>query len=534
MGLARGDSGPEVQAMGALHDDLCGPGVERVETHGAWVFLGKDTVWKVKKPVDFGFLDFTTPEKRRAACEAEVRLNSRLSPHVYLGLVDVVRDATGTHRIGSEGAIVDTAVSMVRLSDSARADVLLRNGKLGVAEMDRLAEHVAGFHRALGPSDAARPYGTPEAILGNVCENFAQASVAVRAHLSETQARDIERSQIEFVERKADLLKRRIADGRVRDGHGDLRLEHVYFDGRPEPTIIDCIEFTERFRFEDVCSDIAFLSMDLRREGRADLAERFLASYARYSGDYELYELVDFYEGYRPYVRGKVSSMLAEDARAEFETRARARADARSFFLLSLLSARDALIGPTVVAVGGLIASGKSTVAERLGELLDAPVLSADWVRKQLAAVSPTERMHDAPWSGAYTASTTDRVYRELFRRAGHVLSSGRPVVLDASFRARAFRDSARSLARQHGAPFRFIECRASLDECRRRLAERERSPSVSDGRLEIFDEFAARYEPITELPDRHHLVVDTTLPIDENVAFLEGELETWPDGFGG
>jgi predicted kinase len=186
------------------------------------------------------------------------------------------------------------------------------------------------------------------------------------------------------------------------------------------------------------------------------------------------------------------------------------------------------------VAVGGLIASGKSTLAERVGELLDAPVLSADWVRKELAAVSPTEPMHDAPWSGAYTAAATDRVYEELLRRSEHVLSSGRPVVLDASFRSRTMRDAVQALARRHRAPFRFVECRASVAECRQRLSERATSASVSDGRLEIFDEFAARYEPVSEIPEPSHLVVDTSLPIDENVTFLKGEFATWPDGFGG
>jgi predicted kinase len=264
------------------------------------------------------------------------------------------------------------------------------------------------------------------------------------------------------------------------------------------------------------------------------LAERFLAAYARASGDYELYELVDFYEGYRAYVRGKVSSMLAEDRSAKIETREQARTDARSFFLLSLLEGREALVRPAVVAVGGVIASGKSTIADRVGASMNAPVVDSDRARKELAGVSATTPMHEASWTGAYAPEFTARVYDEVFRRAASVLTSGRAVVLDASFRSRAHRDRARALGREHNVPFYFVECRAHPDECKKRLERRARSASVSDGRSEISGEFLASFEPPEEIPEGEHLVVDTALPTDENVRRLANELPTWPEGFNG
>jgi aminoglycoside phosphotransferase family enzyme/predicted kinase len=519
--------------MSSLKEDLCGDGVELIETHTAWVFLAEKTVIKVKKPVDYGFLNFSTLERRKAVCEAEVRLNARLAPNVYDGVERITRDAAGRHRVGGDGELVDYAVKMRRLADSARGDLLLAEGRLGAPDIDALALYLAAFHASLASTAAqAAPFGSKEAIERNVTENFRQTHDAIRACVSDSEALQIERQQTDFLNGRRPLLEHRVQKGRIRDGHGDLRLEHVYFEGHGPPTIIDCLEFADRFRYADVCSDIAFLSMDLRRLGRADLADRFVASYARASGDYELYELVDFYEGYRAYVRGKVASLLAQDTGVDLDARENARKAARTFFLLSLLQGRKSLLPPVLVAVGGVIASGKSTIAERIADSLNAPVVSADRTRKELLGVETTAKVHEAAWTGAYSDEFSDEVYAELFRRAGHVLASGRSVLVDASFGARRRRERVRELARAHGVRFVFIECRASPEECKRRLEQRARTSSVSDGRLEIFDAFVVRFEPITELPEGEHTIVDTTRPLEENVKRVSEHLPGWPPGF--
>lgn len=521
--------------MGSLKEDLCGQGVELIETHTAWVFLGEATVIKVKKPVDYGFLNFSTLERRKAACEAEVRLNARLAPDVYEGVVPVTLDASKAHHLGGEGSVVDYAVKMRRLPDRVRGDVLLAHDRLRTTELDALAEHLAAFHGALGATSAvAAPFGSKEAIERNVVENFRQSRDAICSFVTESEALQIERQQTEFLKKRGALLARRIERGRVRDGHGDLRLEHVYFESKGPPTIIDCLEFDDRFRYADVCSDIAFLSMDLRRLGRADLAEHFVASYARASGDYELYELLDFYEGYRAYVRGKVALLLAADRSAPTKTRDDAAKQARTFFLLSLVEGKKSLLAPALVAVGGVIASGKSTVAERIGQSLNAPVVGSDLTRKNLLGVEATAPVHESAWSGAYSREFSEKVYDELFSRAGHVLASGRSVVVDASFGARRRRERVRELARARGVRFVFVECRAPVAECKRRLEERARSRSVSDGRLEIFDEFVARFDEVSELPREEHVVLDTTRPLEENMRVFSKELPGWPPGFVG
>lgn len=504
-----------------LKRDLLVPGVELAETHISLVFLGEDEVWKVKKPLDLGFLDYSSLEKRHRACEAEVDLNRRLAASVYLGCVPIVRDDEGRCRLGGPGEAVEWAVHMRRLDDGRRADRLLEEGELTVEQIERVAERLVSFHAEAKMDEETSSFGTRDAIAFNVRENFEQTRETIGEYLSPRQAEEIEDWQTRFLDADADLFAARIEAGRVRDGHGDLRLEHVYLDADDRPTIIDCIEFNERFRFADVCADIAFLAMDLSWHGRVDLAERFLAAYARAANDYDLYPLVDFYESYRAFVRGKVASFLAGDMDADLQIRERAAREARRFFLLALASERRSLLPPMVVAVGGWIAAGKSTVADALAAELTAPVVDSDRTRKWLLDLAPRQQAAEEPWQGAYSDDVTEDVYAEVMRRAGAVLDSGRIVVLDASFRSRETRAAARRLAEERRLPFYFVECRADPEICRERLRRRDREERVTDGRLEIFDDFLERWQPADELPEEDRLLCDTSRPLSDCVEDL-------------
>ena len=502
-----------------------------LETHVSWVFRAEREVIKVKKPLDLGFLDFRSPEARRMACANEVSLNARLAPEVYLGVLPIVQIADGSLAIGAgnAGAIVDWAVRMKRLHDEARADTLLARRALAGGHVDAIAAAVAELHAGapVEPRVAAR-YASRAAVERLVRENFEQSRVAARTYVGARVEREVEARQRDFLRDHAPLFAARIAAGRVRDGHGDLRLEHAYF----EPgglRIIDCIEFDERYRVSDVAADVAFLSMDLAGHGRVDLAEHFLARYARAADDYDLYALVDFYEGYRAWVRGKVSAILAADEGASEDVRRRAGEDARRHFVLAQACERPALLAPTLVCVGGLIASGKSTVSEALAEELSCPVIDADRTRKHMLGFGDEQRLSEAAWKGAYGLDTTRRVYAELLRRAAVVLGSGRSVVIDASFRSRRERERARALAQSLGMSFRFVECRAPVDECRRRLALRKGGPS--DATTEIFDDFVARYETVEEIPPSQHVAIDTTRPLDRSLRELRARIATWPRG---
>ena len=497
-----------------LIEELDRPGIERRQTHISTVFLLERDVYKLKKPVDLGFLDFRTLEQRRVACAAEVALNARLAPGVYQGVVPL------TER---DGTLVDWAVHMRRLPDARRADVLLESGALQAAELDAVASTLAGFHAACPVAPAQ--HADPRIVRFNVEENFEQTSERLAGGgdlLRGDQVRELVAWQTGFLRDHWTLFEQRAASGRVRDGHGDLRLDHVYLHVDAiarAPLVIDCIEFNERFRYGDVCADIAFLSMDLASRGRVDLAERFVARYARESHDYDLYALVDFYESYRAFVRAKVSLMMGDET------------EARRYLLLALSADRRALLAPSVVCVGGTIAAGKSTIAERLGDAMSAPVIDADRTRKAMLGVAPTAPLHATAWHGAYDPTFTALVYTELVRRADVVLASGRPVVLDASFRSGDLRAAARRLAQRRGVPFVFVECRAPREVCLQRLAERERAPSVSDGRRAIVDEFSRSWEPPAELPDAELIVLDTTLPVREAIHRLRRRVQTWPRG---
>jgi len=507
-----------------LQDDLLQPSsyaapqpstVELRETHISWVFLTGDQVFKVKKSVDFGFLDWSSLEQRRAACEAEVRLNERLAAQTYLGVVPVYRDGEGRHRFCGDGQVVDWAVHMRRLADTVRADELLARKSLRETDVDAIALVLADFHARAEVRDE------PEALATNMEENFRQMRGAISRYMQPEEGDEIERRQRSFVATHQDLFARRMAARRVRDGHGDLRLEHVYLESTGRMTILDCIEFNDRFRYADVCSDVAFLSMDLAWHGAVDLAERLLATYARETNDFDLYALVDFYQGYRAYVRGKICHFVANDANAPFATRDRSASDARRYFMLALCTERPAICAPALIAVGGLMASGKSTLSGALGRQLAAPVIEADRTRKDMLGIAAVQPLREAAWKGAYEPAYTQKVYEEVFRRAAVVLASGRSVVLDASFRSAAMRQAARDLARAHGVLFRFLECRAPADVRRTRLAQRESSPGVSDGRVEIDDAFVMAFEPVVELGAEEHRVIDDAHPAREVLASI-------------
>lgn len=519
-----------------LAADLLERGYERIETHISWVFLGEDEVFKLKKPLDLGFLDFTTLERRKRACDAEVELNRRLAPGVYLGVVPVTADAGGP-RLGGEGPVVDWAVHMKRLADRDRADVRLAEGRLDHGAIEAVAATVAEFHTRARSDAETAAFGTVDRIAENVLENFRQTRDTVEHYLEPPEAAELEQFQLGFLRDHADLFEARVRADRVRDGHGDLRLEHVYVSDDGAISIIDCIEFNDRFRYADVCADIAFLAMDLARLGHVDLSEHCLGSYARVADDHDLYGVVDFYESYRAHVRAKIATLVAEGAHTPPKVRERMAREARRDYLLAVAAHRRSVLSPMLIAVGGIIATGKSTIAERIARERSAPIVDADRTRKFMLGARPTDKLHEGAWQGAYDPAFTEEVYAEVLRRAEVVLSSGRPVIVDASFRSRAFRRRVRDMATRLGVPFRFVECRCDPEVSRARLRERARTQSVSDGRLEIFDDFVRSYEPVSEADGfsaGEAVTLDTGAPLEHSLQKLQQTIATWPPGLHG
>ncbi len=508
--------------MGDLKDDLASDR-ELIETHISWVFLGDRTVIKVKKPVSLDFLDFSTLEQRRRACEQEYVLNQRLSSSVYRDVVPITLESDGTHRVAGSGNVVDYAVRMRRLNDEDRADIRLRNGRLTRDDIRRIAIRLTDFHASASQSEYIDTFGSVDCIRQNVVENFQQARDLSTNFISAEQEREIESQQLRFLDRHREVFEKRIEFGRIRDGHGDLRLEHVYLSDNTL-NIIDCIEFNQRFRYADVCADLAFLSMDLTHQGRADFSEDLLAAYAQSSSDYDLYALVDFYTSYRAYVRAKISSFLANEKSAGKHARESAAQNARGYYLHALSAQNAPLSSPVLIAVGGLVASGKSYTCERLSRLLHCPVVDTDRTRKFLAGVDFEENVGNSAFAGLYSEEFSAGVYAEVLRRAETVLASRRSVIVDATFRSAAQRDAVQALATRYAAIFRFVECYVPRAVAMHRLREREKGPSISDARADIYDKISRSWEPGMELDTSRWLKLDTSHSDAKN----EEQLISW------
>jgi len=308
------------------------PGVELVQTQMSFVFLAGDYVYKVKKPVDLGYLDYTTLEKRRFYCQREVELNQRLCPDAYLAVVPVTRHGDG-FLLGGGGEVIEYAVKMRYLPQEAMMNVLLAKNQVSAEMITRVAQKLSEFHQKAETSATISTFGDLDTIIQNTEENFSQTGSYIGPTLSQERYQHIKDYTNIFIEHNNPLFGKRVADVKIRDCHGDLHAAHICFsDGI---CIYDCIEFNDRFRYCDVASEVAFLAMDLDHYRRADLSRSFVDAYADFSQDKELTQLLSFYKCYRAYVRGKVEGFKLDDPHISEEEKAKTLAIAREYFELA-------------------------------------------------------------------------------------------------------------------------------------------------------------------------------------------------------
>ena len=458
--------------------------VEVRQTHISAVFLAGDYVYKVKKPVDYGFLDFGTLDKRRHYCEEEVRLNRRLAPDVYLDVVPVTRRDEGLCFEG-EGEPIEWAVKMRRLPDEATLQHRLRNGAVDVEVMRSLGRRIAEFHANADSGPTVAEYGRFDVVAGNARENFEQSVEQIDQTVSEPVFRRLASLTEDALTGHRELISSRAECGIPRDTHGDLRLGHVYiFSDRKPPddlVVIDCIEFTERFRFADPISDVAFLVMGLNLQNRRDLGREFLDAYLQASGDEEGRALVPFYTAYRATVRGKVEGMkLSRDEMTEAD-RTAAKAKSQGSWLLALDELESPHKRPCLLLVAGLPGTGKSTLARTLGEQIDMQVIRSDVVRKNLAGGEGEKPGPSTFGEGIYTVEWNRRTYEECLRRAQQLLFLGKRVIVDANFRSEGDRRTFLDAATQFGVRSGVLVCEADTDVVRERLRNRRGDASDAD-----------------------------------------------------
>jgi aminoglycoside phosphotransferase family enzyme/predicted kinase len=489
--------------------------IELIQTHISCVFLAGEYAYKLKKPVDFGFVDYSTLERRKTACEQEVRLNRRLCDGVYLG-VSVVRDDAGHVLIDAgSGAIVDYAVKMRRVAAAQMLDHMVAAGTVTPSHARAVAARIAAFHRETAAADVA---GDHAARIWR--ENIQQCRDAASALVPPGRLETIGAYGETFLARNAGLFAQRVRDGRVRDCHGDLRSDSVVVRDDGSICVMDCLEFSARLRHTDVAADIAFLVMDLAFRSRQDLADAFAGACLEAAPDETLPLVLAFFACYRALVRVKVESLLAASDTVPGADRAAATARSRRYLDLAATYAR-APRPSSIIYMVGLSGSGKSYVACALAARIGAALVRSDAVRRDT---------HPAAAGGAYDAADyapeqRQRVYDEMLARCAVYLREGRTVILDATHLARASREAVRALALDSGVPALGIEIAADEDAIRSRLAARTPGPGEpSDAGWATYVEQRARLEPpaLDDVAPGAMIRVDSSASLSANLDAIE------------
>jgi aminoglycoside phosphotransferase family enzyme/predicted kinase len=513
---------PEVLAALATprsypHDPSAGAGVQWVQTHISHVFLTDTRVYKFRKHVDLGFVRFDALEARNADCLREVLLNRRLAPDVYLGVAPL-EEAPDGPRVGPVAEVLvalprEHCVVMRRLPDGRDALTLLEAGALEPSQIDRVAARIAAFHGQTRLGTPA-PFSVEEWIrrcTQPVEDNYRLLAEAPdRLIPAADVARARERARA-FARDRVDRFEARREEGRAVDGHGDLHLQHVWFErDAAEPLVIDCLEFNERLRRIDAASDVAFAAMDLDYRGRRELAERFLRVYARESDDFGLFGVVDYFVSYRAAVRAKVAAITAVDAEIDPDQREGAAASAGRHLDLAL-RVLDPRPAGALVVVGGVVGAGKSTAAEILADELGGAVISTDRVRKHRLGLAPAQRPRAGHMAQIYTPEEKHRVYAAVAGRARSVVESGRVAVLDGTFSRRVDRDAVRRVSGDLGAQVFFVEVRCSAQVALRRLARRAAAAAdPSDAGPDRYRASVAAFEALDDWPADRRIDVRT------------------------
>jgi len=481
--------------------------IEHLETHISDVLLTGEYAYKLKKPLNLGFLNFSTVELRRACCEEELRLNRRLAPELYLAVVPIAGSFSDP-RIGGDAPILDYAVRMRQFDQAGMLERVAGRGELTAAIIDSIAEQIAEFHSGLPPGADASGYGTAAEIAGPALQNFDQLQPLIASDAERGALRGLREWTEQKNEALASRFEARRQAGYVRECHGDLHLGNIVLvDGRVR--IFDCIEFNPRLRWIDVMNEAAFLSMDLIQRGYSHLAYRFINRYLEHTGDYAGVDLLSYYMVYRALVRAKVAAMRAAqasvsaDARRLLQEKCRAHID-----LARQLTAQRRRV---LFIMHGLSGSGKTVVSQAMLEAVGAIRVRSDVERKRLHGLGAAARSGSPLGQGIYVPSASQATYDRLTDLATALLMADYPVVVDAAFLKREQRERFERLAESQNAGFAILDIHAAEATLRRRIAERtEAGTDASEANLAVLEQQLAVREPLTAAEQTATHVFDT------------------------
>ncbi|MGE8409235.1 MAG: bifunctional aminoglycoside phosphotransferase/ATP-binding protein [Pseudomonas sp.] len=464
-----------------------------IETHISWVLLTGDYAYKIKKPMNFGFLDFTELSSRKHFCAEELRLNQRLTDDLYLEVLPITGSAEAP-QLGGEGIAFEYALKMRQFPQEQMLSTLQANGELTAAHIDQMARQIAEFHLQAPQVSVEHPLGTPDSVMEPVVQNFDQ----IRPFLSEKadlqQLDALQAWANSSFDRLHTLLEARKQHGFIRECHGDIHLGNAtVINGNV--VIFDCIEFNEPFRLTDVYADVGFLAMDLEDRGLKSLARRFVSQYLELTGDYEGLELLNFYKAYRALVRAKVA-LFSMPADADGVQRATTLRQYRNY--ANLAESYSAIPSRLLAITHGVSAVGKSHVAMRLVEALGAIRLRSDVERKRVFGEQNNEVAGQLQ-SGIYSADASQATYERLHKLAAIILRAGFPAVIDATYLKQAQRQAAADVASDTGVPFLILDCNAPDAVIASWLAQRQADQTdPSDATLEVIAAQQASREPLS------------------------------------
>jgi hypothetical protein len=477
--------------------------IQLIQTHCSFVLLTGDYAYKLKKSVDFGFLDFSSLEKRKYFLNEELRLNQAIAPELYLEVLSITQ-AGNKFVLGGIGNPIEYTLKMYQFPQE---DLLINRfeaGTLTEENLEELGQVVAQFHAKTMTSEYIRSFGEVENIKAAIAQNHDQTKKYIGIAQTQKQYDEIRQFSATFLSENQALFKQRQERDRIRECHGDLHLKNICF-WHNKIQLFDCIEFNESFRFVDVMYDVAFTVMDLDARGRKDLSNIFLNTYLEQTGDWEGVQVLPLYLSRQACVRAKVNSLLLDDRSIDQSNKEKAMQTAADYYRLAWEYTKNTQ--GQLILMSGLSGSGKTTVAKQLAKRINAIHIRSDAVRKHLAGISIDHRGTEE----LYTPQMNQKTYDRLLELGKMLVNRGFSVILDAKYDRWQWREDAIAFARSHRIPFKIVYCTAPIEVLRDRMARRIND--ISDATPDLLAQQQALFEPFSQLEQTYLITLDTTQP---------------------